>query len=469
LRLTVVEWLFRKPSWGTAERLAVPFLRRDRNNGIAGFELTLYTNSEWRSLCKAGSKMNNTHAPNTSCRIKLWFFKSISLNVFLYLIGTLSIVGQGVHAEAFLPSDDHQVLEHVFTAGKTIDGELRRKRQLLSRNPQDLSLALFLAQRYVELGRKRGDLRFAGYAQAALAPWWNQSQPPTDVVLLRAILRQRQHDFTRALNDLSQVLEVQPYNAQAWLIRAVIQQVRGEYAQAIRSCLRLSRLVKSLVATSCSASVASLNGRAEISERVLQQSLSTGANADPEVRLWALTVLADIAARLGHDAVAEEHFTQALALSPQDNTVLSAYADFLLDRNRARKVVSLLESNTQSDALLLRLALAEKRLGMPHLEAHVQDLGVRFAAARLRKQGLHLSSEARFTLHLLNKPTEALRLAQQNWSIERTPADVRLVLETALSTGDLQAAAPVLDWLEQTGLEDISIQKLILRLEETRS
>lgn len=413
--------------------------------------------------------MNNTRCLIINSGVKPWLFNSIPLGVVLCLFGALSVVGQGVHAEAFLPSDDHQVLERVFTAGKQIDGELRRKRQLLSRNPQDLPLALSLARRYVELGRKQGDLRFAGYAQAALAPWWNQSQPPAEVVLMRAILRQRQHDFVRALSDLSRVLEVQPYNAQAWLTRAVIQQARGDYKQAMRSCLQLSRLVKTLVATSCAASVASLNGRAETSERLLQQRLSADANAEPEIRLWALTVLADIAARLGYDRVAEERFTRALALSSQDSTVLSAYADFLLDRNRAREVVSLLESNTQSDTLLLRLALAEKRLNLPRLEDHVLDLSARFAAARLRKQGLHLSSEARFTLYLLNKPTEALRLAQQNWSVERTPGDVRLVLETALSTGELEAAAPVLAWLKQTGLEDTSIHKLVHRIEESRS
>ncbi len=413
--------------------------------------------------------MNNTRCPIINSGVKPRLFNSIPLGVVLCLFGALSVVGQEVRAEAFLPTDDHQVLERVFTAGKQIDGELRRKRQLLSRSPQDLPLALSLAQRYVELGRKQGDLRFAGYAQAALAPWWNQSQPPAEVVLLRAILRQRQHDFGHALNDLSRVLEVQPYNAQAWLTRAIIQQARGDYGRAMRSCLQLSRLVKSLVATSCTASVASLNGRAEISDRVLQQSLSASADADPEIRLWALTVLADIAARLGHDALAEERFTRALALSPQDNTVLSAYADFLLDHNRAQEVVSLLESNTQPDSLLLRLALAEKRLGLARLEDHVQDLGARFDAARLRSLGLHLGSEARFTLYLLNKPSEALRLAQQNWSVERTPAEVRLVLEAALSTGDLPAAAPVLDWLKQTGLEDRSIQRLVHRIEETSS
>jgi hypothetical protein len=55
-----------------------------------------------------------------------------------------------------------------------------------------------VAQGYLELGRVSGDPRYAGYAEAALAPWWHLDQPPQEVLVLRATLRQRMHLFDAA-------------------------------------------------------------------------------------------------------------------------------------------------------------------------------------------------------------------------------------------------------------------------------
>ncbi len=119
-----------------------------------------------------------------------------------------------------------------------------------------------------------------------------------------------------------------------------------------------------------------------------------------------------------------------------------------------------------SDAKLLRLALAEKQMDSPRLNAHVESLRARFAAARLRDQNTHLSSEVRFNLYLLNKPAEALRLAQKNWVLQRTPADARLLLQAAIMQGSIEATKPVVAWLKHTGLEDSSITKWVKRVEE---
>ena len=65
-------------------------------------------------------------------------------------------------------------------------GRCAGKRAALARAPGNLALALQVARRYSELGRVTGDPRYSGYAQAALLPWWDQAEPPRDVLLLRA-------------------------------------------------------------------------------------------------------------------------------------------------------------------------------------------------------------------------------------------------------------------------------------------
>lgn len=403
-------------------------------------------------------------------RAKRELLVPVQCGVLMLVVGVLNLVGfTSAYAEAFLPQDDNQILERVSTAGNVIGSDLRRMREALSQNPYDLPLAIDLAQRYLEIGRTEADPRFAGYAQAVLGPWWNQSPPPAEVQLLRAILRQRRHDFTGALDDLSRVLEAQPYSAQAWLTRAVILEVRGDYSEAMRSCLQLFRLTSTLAGTTCTTSVASLSGQAKKSYRLLRQTLQESPDADLPLRLWATTVLAEVADRLGYEERAEAYFRQALSLDRRDNSVLTAYADFLLERNRPEEVLSLLKQPPLSDAQLLRLVMAEKQLDSPRLHAHVESLRARFAAVRLRDPNAHLSSEARFNLHVLYKPAEALRLAQQNWSVQRTPADARLFLEAAITQGNTEAAKPVVEWLKHTGLEDSAITKLVQRLEEMRS
>jgi hypothetical protein len=156
-----------------------------------------------------------------------------------------------------------------------------------------------------------------------------------------------------------------------------------------------------------------------------------------------------------------------LSLARRDPYLLGAYADFLLDQDRPGEVLELLADASRIDPLLLRLALAEQRLGATGFGEHLAQLRARFDAARRRGDSVHLREEARFTLHLLDRPGEALELARRNWATQREPADARILLEAALAAGKPAAAQPVLDWLGRTGLEHVAIQALVDRLAET--
>lgn len=369
-------------------------------------------------------------------------------------------------ASPIIPNDDTQVLERVRMPANAQARELRRLRNALRQDPHDLKLAVHLARRYREIGRAEADPRYYGYAQAVLGPWWHEPQPPLEVLVLRANLRQARHDFDGALDDLSRVLTVRSNNAQAWLTRAVILTVRGDYAGARRSCLALARLSSSLIATTCLSHTASLSGEAEKSYQLLRRVLENNPTARPQVRLWALTILAEIAVRLGHDRVAEQHFKQALALGLRNTYLLGAYTDLLLDQGRSKETRALLKGDVRPDDLLLRLALAERQLNLPQSYDHRESLRARFAASRLRGDSLHLRSEARFTLYLLDEPKAALILTQKNWALQREPWDARLLLEAALAANEPAAAQPVLDWLTMSRLEDVHLQRLVTQLED---
>lgn len=368
-------------------------------------------------------------------------------------------------AEAFVPARDDAVLEQLPRRLASTARALRAERARLAED--DLEAALAFAWRAIGAGRAEADPRFFGWAEGALAPWLAVPDPPPAARLARATLRQGRHDFAGALEDLDAVLAHDPRSAQAWLTRAVVLWVTGEPAAAERSCRPLLRLADALTAASCLANAASLGGRAGPAAELLRRALSEAGGAPPAARFFALGSLAEIEARLGRSARAEASFRAALAEAPDDPYLLAAFADFLLERGRAREVIALLEDGAGADGLLLRLALAERRSGAPEAEAHAGLLRARYAAAGARARGapgLHAGEEARFALELDAAPRAALRLARANFASQREPRDARILLEAALAAGAPEAAAPALAWLERTRLEDVALRRLAERV-----
>jgi tetratricopeptide (TPR) repeat protein len=372
----------------------------------------------------------------------------------------LAPVAQGT---AYIPASGDLVVE-VLPKGGT-SRQLDRLRAALRAQPQNLALATNLAQRYIGQARSDTDPRYLGYAQAALQPWWHMPAPPTQVRILRATLLQSTHHFDAALKDLDAIVALEPDHAQAWLTRATVLTVRGEYTKASASCARLSSLASQLVSITCISTIGSLSGRAAISEKLLDTTLQR-SNAEPAMQVWVLTVLAEMAARRGASSVAEERFRRALALAPNDSYLMGAYADLLLDLQRPNDVVKLLEDQSRIDALLLRHALALQQIpGSNKVLAPMEkELRDRFNAAMQRGDTVHQREQARFELNLHRDPAIALTLAQKNWAVQKEPADVRIYLEAALKANNSAGAKPVLNWIKASGLEDVAVSKLVLQL-----
>jgi predicted Zn-dependent protease len=370
------------------------------------------------------------------------------------------------YSEPYRPTDDAQILERLsFNAADPVARELDSLRTDLRQNPRNLESAVKLAARYIERGRSEGDPRFLGHAQAILSPWWSEPAPPPPVLLLRATIRQNTHEFDQALADLDQVLAAQPASAQAWLTKASILQVQARYVEARRSCQRLARLAASHVLLGCLSDVAGLTGQSAKSRELLRQVLSESTVSGRE-RIWIATIVAETAARTGAPREAEQYFAEAFKVGIKDQYLLGAYADFLLDQHRYQDVISLLQSETKADGLLLRLTLAEQALKRPALQNHTAELAARFAAARERGTTVHVREEARFTLTLLHDTERALSLAQANWNVQREPADARILLESALAGKQRAAAQPVFDWREANHVEDQRLQQLAQQIQE---
>lgn len=366
----------------------------------------------------------------------------------------------GCAAAPYRPASGDTVVATVARRAGT--PEIRQLQVRLAAAPGDLPTALALARRYIALGRTETDPRYFGHAQAALAPWWERVDAPPGVRLLRAQLMQNGHRFSAALADLQAVTVSQPGNAEAWLTQAVVQAVQGDHAAATASCARVTTLADQLAGFACLAAASVNTARLAASERLLATTLERSAGAASELRVWALTLLAEMAARRGAAGTAERRFLTALALAPRDSYLLGAYADFLLDAGRPAEVLALLRDGRRIDALLLRYALALRAAGGNRiaLAAAVAELQARFDAAAQRGDSVHRREEARYTLHLRGDPAAALALARQNWQVQKELADLRILLEAAQRAGDERTVRAARAWMARHGTQDAMLARL---------
>lgn len=382
----------------------------------------------------------------------------------------VALVTSPTGAAPRIPVSDQEVVEKLPSSpGDAQAAALRPWREALRRDPTNLTIATRLARSYVDIGRTTGDPRYAGYAEAALAPWWSIPDPPREVRVLRAILSQRVHRFDAALADLDVLIAIDPRNAQARLTRATVLQVQGKFDAAARECDALRPISSALYAESCAAGVASLSGDLARAQGRLAALAESGQVVDAGSRAWLLGLLAEMAERGGDNTVAERWYRQSLADDPEDQYVLAAFADFLLERRRPAEVTSMLGDRQRADGLLLRYALAAAMQGTADATSVRDQLRSRFEASHRRGDSVHLREEARFALDLARDPQTAVRLARDNWAVQKEPADALILLRAATAARDEGARELVKRWVTAARLQDVRIAALLSRGAATAS
>lgn len=369
---------------------------------------------------------------------------------------------QCVQAKPYIPSDDNQILEKLPAGSKNSNPVLLRKLlKEVKSNPDDIKTVVNFAKSCIELARSESDPRYLGYAEAILNPLIKKNNP--EILVLYATIKQSNHSFNEALSILDNALKFDPVNEQAWLTKAQILTTLGKYSKAKQCCLHLLTKSNQLVSIACISSAASLNGSADKSYKLLEQITNTIQNTpiSNSEKLWAYTLLAEIAARKGNKINAEKHYKHALTLNSNDSYLLSSYSDFLLDGNKLHEVINLLKDKTKSDSLFLRLIVAEKKLNSPDFERHTNELKNRFLENNKRGENIHEREEAIFNLDILNNPTVALELAQKNWEKQKEPIDARIFLKSAILAKKKNVAKSVIEFINQTMIEDIELNKIV--------
>ena len=358
---------------------------------------------------------------------------------------------EGAHASArFTPDDaNYVVLERPARAGS---GSAAR----------DAGEAARTAQQLINRARLEREPRFFGYAEAIIQPWVNKAGADTfEVLLVKADIQQNRHEFANAIVTLNRAIQVQPHDPRTYLQRASIQMVRGEFTAARADCRELITGGELAVGSVCMAQAAGATGNSERAEAIIRSLLSNGQQFDRPTRAWALATLADLARRRGSDKEAETFLRQAIDLAPTDDSIRCALGDLLLDQSSSNEVIALMSVERPSLAVLLRKTIAQHRMK----DSHVAETSRRFLELieidRQRSERAHLREEAMFALEVGGDSQAAVKLAAENFKLQRESADIRLLARSASVARNFAALNPLRTWLAATGYRDQKLEALL--------
>jgi thioredoxin-like negative regulator of GroEL len=298
-------------------------------------------------------------------------------------------------------------------------------------NPeQDPIKALATAQAYLQHAMQPGQSNLYGQAQAVLAPIMANNPSSSDLWLTWAQVLQHQHQFTQAQQALERVLVREPHQVSANLLAARLALIRGNVPLAKRQCLSLLGHGDLITISACSLEAASYaNAQAlQASYTQLAQMTSTGLGDDPE-GFWIHQILADMALRLGDAQAALGWLTPMPAQASVSQW--SQWADAQLALQREQDLLQTLGAlvrnvSDQDDALLVRLALAEKRLATGDTQWQ-QLISAKIRLREARGDTQHAADLCLFYLDIQPDAQKALAWAEQNYQQAQEPADQKLL------------------------------------------
>lgn len=350
----------------------------------------------------------------------------------LLLVAAIFLVSVQLCAAPYTPTSNDEIIGH--WAAPTDDALQSIKTESRLR-PNDPVTIVALANAYLAQASQPGQSRFYGLAQAALKPLIeknNSEKRSTDknVWLAWAQVQQHQHNFTIAQDAIAKILQVDPANENANLLAARIYVIQENPAAARSSCLKLLGNADLLTVTACSLEAHSYlhpddlkNTYQQLADLVNRQGLPKDERA-----IWLIQLLADLALRNNDIETAASWLSQRLENASVN--YLAQWADVQLALNNAQQVLDHLipivtTAAEMDDALLLRLALSEKKIN--HDKKWQTSLSERIQLREQRQDSLHASELALYYLDINPDSQKALYWAKTNFANTREYNDKKLL------------------------------------------
>ncbi len=383
--------------------------------------------------------------------------KNNFLAIGVSLLTTLSLIN--VAAAHPRHHDAKPVVAFAYPALSDEEGSKFEKLQTaLSAKPDDPGAAVAFARYAASLARRDGNTDLLKLAAGSLAPWSAVDEPPIDILIVRANVKQIDHRFDEALADLDQIIVRDPYNPQALLSRAFVLTTTGRAREAAADCARIRPNVSVTIRETCAARALSLSGAAQRSLTRLEASVRALKAKSKTEKTFAISVAAEIAERIGETEKATGFYAELLEADPRSVFVRAAYADFLVSQNKFAEARAIIGDRPHTETLMLLRVLASAGPSDQPANAAAAELKARMENDLAKDDYSHAREYARFALNRMNDPHFAFDMARANWRVQKEPLDARILLAAAEAAGDHETTHEIEAWIEATGIEDKGLQ-----------
>ena len=339
-----------------------------------------------------------------------------------------------VMAESFIPTSNDSII----ATWPAQDVAL-----LSDADANSLAKALKVSEDLLKRATQPGRSYLYGLAKTILSPWVKSDENNNASLWVNwARIQQQQHDFDGALLSLETALQYEPKNINAHLIMARTLVILQKFDQAKESCSQLLASNDFLAASICNLEVTSHQGQIAENYDSLQKLLSGLRDNDPK-KAWVLASLADMAVRQKRWQKAEAWLDASF--SDNDISVIIEWADVKLTLKKYQEVNSQLSAivsraPTSEDAILIRLAKAEKKLAQLEPKSStdtalpwLEQVSKRVALRELRQDTYHASDLAIYYLDLKLDVKKALYWAEVNWEQAKEYKDEALLMRAKLA------------------------------------
>jgi hypothetical protein len=372
----------------------------------------------------------------------------------------LGAASPGWAQERFVPPPGQVVLPVAVHSVDGVSRDLKAAEQAWRRDPRNLDLAARYAREAFQVGMTEGDLRWFGTAKAALLPWWNEPVLSAQGHFMRGLVKQGFHDFQGGLADINAAIAMDGNRAELWSWRFAIHLLWADMAAARADCNALAQRAGADEGRACLAVLAYRTGNAPAAVTELKKLVAAPDFQDGMSQDWLRFHLGEAQRTAGQYDAAQATWTEHLAKRPRTHGVRLALVELLNARGQHAQAKRWATTPAPTDALLVQRLLASQALGdadAPPLARQVDD---RMAAQTLRQDALIERPKMVYLIQYGRDVAAGLDLAQENWAAQKEPPDALLLAQAALKLDRPQAAAPVLDWMTQTGYTDPALAAL---------
>jgi len=282
--------------------------------------------------------------------------------------------------------------------------------------PNDARGWATLAVGYVEQARITGDPTYYPKAEQALDQA-SRMAPGDDLVLTGlGVLAAARHEFDAALRWADRALAVNPYGAEAHLVRVDALVELGRYDAAAAAARRADAVQPGLPSFARLSYLAELHGDLTTGMRLMGRALAA-ARRPSDVAFTRLH-LGDLARQSGRLDAAAEHYDAALAAVPSHVPAMVGQARVALARGNSAAALPLLEEAARRMPLpehLVLLAETYESLGRRE-EAAAQYAVVRATVALAGRHGVGTDLETALFEADHGDPAVSLAAARREWA-----------------------------------------------------